>query len=52
VNVDLGVDDVGEDLAAIFDDGHGGLVARRFNPESQRQPKPLTLALSPMGRGN
>ena len=35
VQVDLGVDDVGEDLAAVLDDRDRGLVAGRFDAQSQ-----------------
>jgi hypothetical protein len=34
VQVDLRVDDVGEDVAAVLDDGDRRLVAAGFNAES------------------
>jgi hypothetical protein len=36
VDVDLGLDDVGEDLATIGNDRRGGLVAGGFDPEDQQ----------------
>ena len=52
VQVDLRVDDVGEDAAAIFDQRDRGLVARGFDAERYWQlTPPLTATLSLRGEG-
>src|SRR5260370_3666759 len=55
VQVDLRVDDVGEDAAAVFHDGDGRFVAAGFDAERQGQaasPHPALRATFPRERGS
>ena len=53
VQVDLGVDDVGQDLAAVLHDRDGGFVAGGFDAQRKQilLPRPSPWPSPPKGRG-